>query len=286
MEDQNTEISGNLLECNKEVLNFKLDESLKSIENEVIILKNICSENVGIKIRTNAYKLYQVKPNIAILKPEETLKVEVVAHLGKENDVQSFQHKFLIKGIKVNKDVTINNLNDIFKSLNNLSQYQDIKLLVKNVIPLSTNIQSKLKSEIESEKSSEKVKKEIQKIHKINPQSEIVDQASLVPQKKKQTEENLTSSENNLASEGKTAEYNFIKEETELNNKYNKLKEDYKLLLEENSNYKEKLKNCNVQIKDISYWSSIQLFLEKEKWSTRTLIIVIFISFLLGFIIR
>ena len=286
MEQGAKQILASLLECNKEVLNFKLDESLKSIENEVVTLKNISKEIVGIKIKTNAYKLYQVKPNIAILNPGDELKIEIVAHLKTEKEATIFKHKFLIQGITINKEISIKNLNSIFETENFSGLKQDIKLIVKNSLKQSSNIEDKSKSEMVEAKSSEKGNDEFPKNQTNKLKSEVINLSSSVPQSKMQVMENFNLSDQKPISEEKFLSSSNKKNDIELKNNYNKLLEDYKSLCSENLTYKEKLKNVESKNQDNSYTSPIKFNRDIEKWSTRTLLILIIISFLLGFIIR
>ena len=110
-----------MLKVSKEMLVFRLNSNLSTIEPEKFIISNCHNTKVAFKIRTNTQKIYSVKPFQGVLLPNEEIEVEIQAKLKSNSDLVNNKHRFKIIGCPVPEEVPQNSLSlfisNITKSL-------------------------------------------------------------------------------------------------------------------------------------------------------------------------
>lgn len=75
-----------------------------STKTEILKLENLSNTNVAFKVKTTALKAYLVRPSSHVLKPGESIDVQVMLQRLGADVPQNYQHRFLVQALTTTSD--------------------------------------------------------------------------------------------------------------------------------------------------------------------------------------
>jgi len=99
---------------NLNISSSKISEELNLISKSKIIIKNVLNEYIAFRVKTTKKKNYIVNPSYCIIKPNDSIEINIFYYIKEGEDIISNGHKFKFEGFVISEEEKEKSAKDLF----------------------------------------------------------------------------------------------------------------------------------------------------------------------------